>query len=65
MADDAEKVITDAMADGKKAELDGETFENHSIPDLVAGLEYLSRRKLAKMPGGGLRVTKIKGNSAV
>lgn len=65
MADDVETIINNAISDGKKAEVDGEKFENHSIPDIVAGLKYLDAKKAAGRANGGLRVSQVKGNSAV
>lgn len=61
MADDIETIITDAISDGRKAEVDGEKFEGHSILDIVAGLKFID----AKRNAGRLRVSQVKGNSAV
>ena len=51
--------IRENAAGPKSAEVDGRKVEQHSLRDQIAADEYLAKKKAARSPGCGLRITKL------
>jgi len=54
-----EDAIRQNASGPKSAEVDGQKVEQHSLADQIAADEYLAKKRAARNPLGGLRVTKL------
>ena len=65
MADTNNNAIKQAMEQPKKGTVDGQSFEQHSLPDLIAADKYVKAQEATHRRNCGLRFGKFKAGSAV
>ncbi len=58
MADNSNQIATNALAP-RRADSDGVTAEQHSIPDQIKADQYAAACAAVQNPLGGLRITRM------
>lgn len=62
---DTKNTVKEAMSQPKKGTIDGQSFEQHSLPELIAADKYVRGQEAAKKRGCGVRFAKFKSGGAV
>ena len=62
---DGKNTVKEAMTQPRKGTVDGQSFEGHSLPDLIAADKYVRAQEAAKKRGSGLRFAKLQAGGAV
>lgn len=65
MSEELDAIIENAAAEPLKAEVDGQSVENHRLPDLIEAAKFLKKSAASRRPNSAIRIAKISGNSAV
>jgi len=56
---DLEQAIRDYAAQPAKASVDGQSVEQHSLPDQIEAAKFLASAQAAKKPAKALRLTRL------
>lgn len=54
-----EEILVEALSNPKSGEVDGQKFEQHSIADIIQGLNYYASSKSSKSKKLGIRFAKM------
>lgn len=65
MADGKDNPVRQAMAQPKKGTVDGQSFEQHSLSEIIAADRYIKGQEAAKRRNCGLRFNKFKAGGAI
>lgn len=59
-----EKMLEEALAKPKRAVVDDQTFEQHSLSEQIAAAKYLDSKKAMRRSSLGLRIGKLQAGGA-
>jgi len=65
MADDLDSTIREAATGPKRATIDGQSVEGHSLPDQIAADKHLASKRATQSTGLGIKLAKISPGGTV